>query len=638
MFHICRSVLLLAILSGCCAAALAAQTFSWRLVYSSDFRGELKPCGCSQEGDLGGVLRRVTKFTQLRQQAKETIFVSAGDILGPPDEQGVIKGRYMLQAHRYFALDAILPGEQDLLHPLASLQKADLPWVLTNNDGNLPFADHRERHLPAGKRLLVFALLDPQLTDASHKKHLRPPETALQNALRRTKAKAADLIILLLHGNENFAGKFAQQPLLDIIVRGHLHKPVSPAALSSGIPILSAGYRGRRIGIAEVQTNASTRVTDNSIIPLPRTIADDPRLSRLYARYDREIARWYQAKTARTRQTQTASTPYGTVSLCRLCHEDIYKKWQDSRHAGAMRSLRRAGKHLDPECLRCHTTGMGEAGGFVSLSVTAALADVQCEACHGAARSHAEYPLVNKTGNSARSCRNCHTPEHSPAFQPVSYRSKIAHRITTPPPIHQQSISPISGVYTVLRPDQPVISRETVEVSEYFSFYCSRCYILDKNWPSLITTLARPIRHRQIPVVFTGRQQPWASLAFLAAEQAGKGREFKTAVFAAKFERNADIGDRQVIVDIATTLGLGERIHAVLNRQDETIEEKFRRYREMKERNHIRTTPTLIINDNLRVLAKDTANNTNLLMENLSTILLDIQCRQYAVCDNNGFP
>ena len=30
------------------------------LIFSGDLRGEIKPCGCAEEGDMGGLLRRLT--------------------------------------------------------------------------------------------------------------------------------------------------------------------------------------------------------------------------------------------------------------------------------------------------------------------------------------------------------------------------------------------------------------------------------------------------------------------------------------------------------------------------------------------------------------------------------------------------
>ena len=118
-----------------------------RLVYSSDFHSEIKPCGCTAQGNLGGILRRASRFSTLKQSPPYSVYVSAGDILDKTDEQNRIKANYMLEGHTYLNLDAILPGERDLAFPLKTLNKYRLPWVLSNKTKTLPFADHIIRRL-----------------------------------------------------------------------------------------------------------------------------------------------------------------------------------------------------------------------------------------------------------------------------------------------------------------------------------------------------------------------------------------------------------------------------------------------------------------------------------------------------------
>jgi len=610
------------------------------LVYSSDFRGELKPCGCTEEGNLGGILRRATKFSVLRskfgseQRAKikkahqNILFVSAGDILSSGDEQALIKAQYILEGQHLLNLDAILPGEKDIQHKISLLKKFPLPWVLTNRSKKLPFDDHQQRFLKTGRRVLIFGLLQPELLNRKKQRWLHDPSKSLKAAFIKTKAHKDDIIILLLHGNDDFIKRFQKISLIDVFVRGHLQDIVSSSPSFLNRPVLSAGYRGQRFGIATLKINQSTSVINNEVISLPKTIQDHPKLSHLYENYNKEISLWYKNKTAKLKSVEKNLNPYVGAKICHSCHTNEFNSWGKSSHANAIKSLQTVNKHEDPECLICHTTGMGKFGGFISATKNAEFSNVQCEACHAAGRKHAEFPQVNNAAMASQKCVTCHTREHSPNFQFANYWPKITHHKTVPLPIHQQSISKIFGFYEVLDPQKPMVNKQPVVMTEYFNFYCSRCYVFNAGFPKILDKLPRKIIHQQIPIIFGEQQQAWASLAYLVAKQNGKGPAFKAAVFTAKFEQNLDISDQQTIINIATRFKIRDQVIAALNDDNSAVKKKFQDYQQQKEEDDIHATPNIIINNNLQVLPKHTGNNTNLMLENLREILLDLQQRQ----------
>ncbi|MBN1593401.1 MAG: cytochrome c family protein [Candidatus Coatesbacteria bacterium] len=110
---------------------------------------------------------------------------------------------------------------------------------------------------------------------------------------------------------------------------------------------------------------------------------------------------------------------------CRTCHLEQYDSWQKTAHARSLNVLIDKGKSNSPDCLRCHTTGFGEASGFGDDEASPLLAAVTCEACHGPGSEHAsirksggaddgEYGEVNCSQCSmARICIICHRPPYS---------------------------------------------------------------------------------------------------------------------------------------------------------------------------------------------------------------------------------
>jgi hypothetical protein len=70
------------------------------------------------------------------------------------------------------------------------------------------------------------------------------------------------------------------------------------------------------------------------------------------------------------------------------------------------------------ECLRCHTTGYGEPGGFKSAEETDALKNPGCEVCHGPGSIHAESgdPADLALEVSLEVCGKCHNSDRVAAF------------------------------------------------------------------------------------------------------------------------------------------------------------------------------------------------------------------------------
>jgi len=112
-----------------------------------------------------------------------------------------------------------------------------------------------------------------------------------------------------------------------------------------------------------------------------------------------------------------AITPtYIGIDNCKVCHMPHFESWQTTRMSKSFELLKpgvrsevkkKAG--LDPdrdytvstECIRCHVTGFGKPGGFVSVAVTPGLVNVQCEACHGPGSVYAEM-MLKKRGTYSR--------------------------------------------------------------------------------------------------------------------------------------------------------------------------------------------------------------------------------------------
>ena len=79
---------------------------------------------------------------------------------------------------------------------------------------------------------------------------------------------------------------------------------------------------------------------------------------------------------------------YIGIKRCASCHFDQYTIWKATKHSKTF-DLLPAKYQTDATCLKCHTTGYGEATGF-KTAADADLKGTSCEACHGPGSKHAD--------------------------------------------------------------------------------------------------------------------------------------------------------------------------------------------------------------------------------------------------------
>ncbi|OGL45612.1 MAG: hypothetical protein A2149_07180 [Candidatus Schekmanbacteria bacterium RBG_16_38_11] len=94
---------------------------------------------------------------------------------------------------------------------------------------------------------------------------------------------------------------------------------------------------------------------------------------------------------------------------CFPCHPDEFRQWEETPHSRAFLSLSSRGKDEDSKCLLCHSLGYGIESGFKDLDKTPAMANVQCESCHGPGSLHIGSKRIEPF--SEKVCLECHDLE-----------------------------------------------------------------------------------------------------------------------------------------------------------------------------------------------------------------------------------
>jgi hypothetical protein len=437
-------------LFGCLLLAwlpLAWADDSLTIIYSGNLDGELEPCGCSAEGNLGGIKRRATLLQQLRAKRPDLLVVSAGGLLSADGPGDRLKAEYIMKGFVMLNYDAIGVQWRDLAYGPDFAANGSLPWVLSNQDidggenkstktsaSKNPFAPNR-LIIRGKQRIRFFSWLDAEASplrkmQGQHSIAEASP-LAFRSALQQAKKDGELTLVASTLSSQQFAAQVGLDNV-DVLIEGSAYEVFGKARREQDTLVVQPGSRGMRLGRLDVSLRAGhIEKWQHSVLPMPDSIADAPQLQAWYEEYNARVKADYLQRVATRKQQESGESPFVGEAVCQTCHQEQHKIWFDSRHAIAYEDLEDVNKAFDPACIKCHTVGFEQPGGFFDMSITGHLLGVQCESCHGAGRPHVEAagnkPLPNSAWPREKICAQCHVQKHSPGFELKTYWPRIAH-------------------------------------------------------------------------------------------------------------------------------------------------------------------------------------------------------------------
>ena len=404
-----------------------------------DWSSVLKPCGCTDELQRGGVERIVPWLRRLHAADPALAVVHAGQLLTEvePPREGE-QGQRALRQQTFLRLLVGLPiagvavSSEDLKQggdaARALLAKAGLPLLADGwahgVEGVVP---HRLHSVPGQAPLGLFAL-DPGAGD-----HEVQVQTA-QRHVAALRAKGAARVVALsnlgLRGSRRLARAV---PELDAIVVGAVPERFEPAEeveREGTTFVLEAPRQGASVAVLTLPGAGQDRRFAYHAAALPWTEPTDPATTAAVRAYEAEAARINATALSTPRAAAPGAARYLGQQACLGCHAAVQPFAAADRHHHAFGTLKRQGKERDADCVGCHVTGWQQPGGsaFANLET---LQHVQCEACHGPGSLHVAAadkasPLagfIRRPGETQ--CLHCHTPEHAPRFDFSVWRGRL---------------------------------------------------------------------------------------------------------------------------------------------------------------------------------------------------------------------
>jgi hypothetical protein len=400
-------------LLGVVAATLPASRADddWLVLIGGDTDGYLSPCGCS-EPMTGGIRRRATAIEALRNEDR-TLILENGGLVAGKTRKDELKSEAMAEFLAEIKADAV-----NVTGPEASLGKGML-LSLANLAGNrLVSSSYRGGDLPIRPSVAKGPFYVGGASSLPGLPAFSVPETAKKVA-GEAEGRAP---VLMLSGDLEQAREIARaNPGLRLIVYRSHGSPSDAPEKEGETWLVSPGEKGRHL-LSLGYSNG--KFEKYAAIKLGPEFSDEPEVQRIYKSYLSRVE-----EEDLLGQVPRRETPgYAGSQACASCHAEAHKVWKSSQHAHALASLDKVGHAKDPDCVKCHVTGLDSLKGFVSRERTPQLADVTCESCHGPSADHARLPSSQRPARSGpKDCVSCHDPENSPNFDFDTYWPRIRH-------------------------------------------------------------------------------------------------------------------------------------------------------------------------------------------------------------------
>jgi hypothetical protein len=318
--------------------------------------------------------------------------------------------------------------------------RSPVDFVSANVPGYLPYLRLKKER---GLRVLVTSVVDPAMlkkAGVDYPVKLVDPEVAINQVLRRVKHDLA--IVIIQASQERIAEIVNKCSGIDLVVDGmsrgvgnNFSGNKKPA--SNLLPIVYNNSRGKAVVCLDLELADSGRwlcEKPQRRLAFTDSVKPDPEIEVLVSELRNERKTRYailREEKARKYMRDNPPDMYLGARGCQNCHLEIWQQWQQTRHAGAWRSLVRKQREEDGACQSCHVTGMevpNTVGGFMSPDETPWMTGVQCEACHGPGGRHVTNPEANRMlPGDEKGCLRCHDQQNDPNFDYREKWLKIKH-------------------------------------------------------------------------------------------------------------------------------------------------------------------------------------------------------------------
>lgn len=351
---------------------------------------------------------------------------------------------FLMDAMKVLGTDAVGVGDRDLRYGLAFLKAraaADhLPVVCANlmdkqtkKTALQSYVVKKVGTVTVGITGVISDKVD--LGPARDSLTVQDPVAAAKAAVAVMRQKGATVIVLLSQ-----LGKVESEDLvtavdgIDALIVGRNVPMLQKGRLIKTTVACYGGEQGQYIGRTVLALDAKRHVTtgDNETFILGPEVGEKPEIAQMVKLFEdswnEKLRKREKEQVVQQAQKDLENSPDKFVGseVCTRCHTQQAEQWKTTPHARAWQTLVDNRKDTSADCVSCHVVGYKKPGGFVNATESPALANVQCESCHGMGTQHDAYAKEHRTVTE-QVCVTCHQGDNDPSWNFAQKRSKIVH-------------------------------------------------------------------------------------------------------------------------------------------------------------------------------------------------------------------
>ena len=179
----------------------------------------------------------------------------------------------------------------------------------------------------------------------------------------------------------------------------------------------------------------------------------------------------------------------------------------------------------------------------------------------------------------------------------------------------------IRGKYEVIGDITKLKGAKTIKMLEFFNYSCGHCYRFLETSKKLRAKFKDKLHHKKYPI-YWGNQTAYPAMAFYIADSVGIEEEFTQELFDTSFKLSIDVFQPKVIRFLAKEFKIEKEMKEGM--LSDAIKAKTDESLAMAKKYKANETPTIIINDVLKVAPSISKGNVDDMTANLEIIFEDI--------------